>query len=172
MSLECGRSREGPCRHGKTMQIRHEMKSLTSELWSGYANQRLMTFLKLPRIKVLPGAGGVESGTNRLLREDPNAAFDLHQSHCIHAAHIKPKLGSWWKSPFRQDWTDHADQIGRKDQEVKSLAGKGCIYLVPWTCRWTESDSGSQDGHPRDVESTGVGNKATAEVKGPHRETD
>lgn len=38
---------------------------------------------------------------------------------------------------------------------MKQVARKTGVESIPWADRRTESDSGSEDGHPRDVENTG-----------------
>ncbi len=38
---------------------------------------------------------------------------------------------------------------------MRRVGGKTVVESVPWADRWTESYSGSEDGHPRDVENTG-----------------
>lgn len=43
----------------------------------------------------------------------------------------------------------------RLKEQIRKVARKTSVESVPWADRWTESNSGSEDGHPRDVENTG-----------------
>lgn len=48
-----------------------------------------------------------------------------------------------------------SNQIERTARRRKEKARRTDAESVPWADRWTESYSGSEDGHPRDVENTG-----------------